>query len=212
MAIPAKQDNYQIAIAQAYELALERSEKALSQLGAAPCGQGRYFLPVLNSVFTIDLMNREISYRTGTGEEQESGPVGIMWQILALHYLCAGPIVSRETHWMAFADFKDIRGYQSVYQGRVVARFCATAGRSLEAFRKSSEKNGGIPILLGDAGYEFRIFPGISLRIAWYAGDGELPNGASILYPDNATEQLPLEDVVVLSEALVSRLQGKGWG
>jgi hypothetical protein len=64
---------------------------------------------------------------------------------------------------------------------------------------------------LGDEGFRFDVFPRLSVIIAWYAGDGELPANASFLYPDNALSFLPVEDIIVVSEGVVSRLQGKGW-
>ncbi len=211
MPIPVKQENYRIAVSQGFEQAGARPAPALEALGAEICGDGRFRLPVLNSVFTVDLPGRDISFSTPTPEGTSSGSVGVMWQILALHYLCGDIPRNDGFRWVSFADFQEIRGYQSVYQGRVISRFCATAGRSIEQFQQAGERHGGAPLRLGDAAYHFQVFPRSPLRVVWYAGDGELPAGATILYPDNILTILPLEDVIVLSEGLVSRLQGKGW-
>ncbi len=211
MAIPAKQDNYQIAVDQAFAQVVSRSPAQLEALGAKPDGASRCRLPVLNAEFTVDLAAKELTFSMPAPEGPAEGPVGVMWQILALHYLCGPAPETAEPQWRAFADFPDIRGYESVFKGRVIGRLCATAGRSEKSFVAAAERLGGQPAEVGDLGYRFDVFPHAPLLVAWYADDGELPPNATVLYPDNIQRRLPLEDVVVLPEALVSRLQGKGW-
>jgi hypothetical protein len=58
--------------------------------------------------------------------------------------------------------------------------------------------------------YYFKVFPRLPVMIVRFDGDGELPPGASFVYPDNAPALLPIEDVIVMSECLVDRLQGPG--
>ncbi len=210
--VPAKQDNYTIAVTQAFEKARMQPEASFCALGARPLGRHTYELPVLDSTFTIDMQSCDMVFRMNPSENDSCGAVGVFWRILALHYLCGAPASGAQPmQWATFSDFQDIRGYESVYKGRVIGRFCATAGRTPDTFRRAATANGGVPVPLGDMGYHFQVFPKTPLRIVYYAGDGELPPDASFLYPDNILALLPLEDVIVLAEGLVSRLQGKGW-
>jgi len=64
---------------------------------------------------------------------------------------------------------------------------------------------------LGNAGYRFQVFLKAPIRVVRCAGDGELPAEATILYRDDILAILPLDDVILPSEGLVIRLQGKGW-
>lgn len=206
-----KQDNYDIAVARAFEEAARRPEAALAALGARSVGQRVYELPVLNSTFVVNLQDLVITFRMGGAADVSEGAVGVFWGILALHYLCGAAPGADTTAWATFSDFQDIRGYESVYKGRVIGRFCASAGRTSETLRHTAEKLGGMPMPLGDLGYHFQIFPKVPLRLVYYEGDGELPAGATFLYPADILQRFPLEDVIVLAEGLVSRLQGKGW-
>ena len=70
---------------------------------------------------------------------------------------------------------------------------------------------GGRAIAAGDVAFDFDIFPRLTLRLVWYAGDDELPPDATLLLPPNIESYFTAEDVVVLSERLVSRLAGQPW-
>jgi len=63
----------------------------------------------------------------------------------------------------------------------------------------------------GDMGYDFNLFPKISLRLLWYAPDEEFPPSATVLLPENILSFFSVEDTVVLSESLIARLSGKNF-
>jgi len=50
------------------------------------------------------------------------------------------------------------------------------------------------------------MFPRVILRLVCYAADEEFPPPATILLPSNIEDYFCSEDIVVLSECLVSRL------
>ena len=108
-----------------------------------------------------------------------------------------------------FADLATARSYAGVYQGRVIARLCATAGRDAAKLSAAAASLGGKPAAGGDAAFDFDIFPRISLRLIWHAPDDEFPASATLLLPANLESYLCSEDIVVLSESLVSRLGGR---
>ena len=201
-----KQTNYRQALARGFELLRGRDAESTKKLGAALAGSGRLELPVLEGAFLVDA-EAGICQTTG-GEE-----LRIEWQILAVHYLGA-EIPGRElSRWVSFPELAaEARAYESAYRGRVLGRLTATAGRDRETFTKACRRLGGEPVDgPGDEGFEFRVFPNVPVRLAWYAGDDELPPGAAMVYGDNVTDFLPVEDVIVLSERLVARLARPGW-
>jgi len=230
-----KQTNYQVATDYGFERARRQTPEALGSLGVEAGPERLCRLPVLNAVFNIDLTERTVTFAESDLTEAREGTVGQRWEILALHYLCGksveqpppavdshgrgapgypqagAPVLQQSVGWASFADFPDARGYQSVYEARVVRRLCATAGRNRECFIAAAERLGGRAVPFGDVGYQFNVFPSAPVIVAWYEGDAEFPPNVSLLYPPNILELLPAEDVVVLSECLVSRLQGKGW-
>lgn len=208
---PDHQDNYEIALRHAFAGARAQSPENIERLGAVSMGSSAYALPVLNVTFHIDL-EAETIYVAVPGADNAT-PVSptLWWRVIALHYLTMRPLAPQPDRWMTFSDFPDIRGYESVYKGRVLGRLCGTAGRERDTFTKACLRLGAIPAPHGDVGFEFRVFPEIALRLSWYAGDDEFPPAASFLFPEDILQRLPVEDVIVVGESIVGLLQGKRW-
>ena len=61
----------------------------------------------------------------------------------------------------------------------------------------------------GDLAFDFVVFPRFSVRLVWHSPDDEFPSSATLLLPANAESYFCSEDLVVLSERLVSRLAGR---
>ncbi len=202
--LPEKQKNYELALEHALGCARAQEPAAFETLGAEMLAEGRYALPVLDATMHIDLSEGSVLLDDGRN-------VGLGWQIPVLHYLSAPAYWPESAGWMAFADFQHLRGYEPVYRGRVLGRLCGTAGRTEEGFIEACQRLNATPIDKGDLGFQFPVFPQITLAVAWYRPDDDFPPDATILYPDNILTFLPLEDVIVLAECLVARLSGKAW-
>jgi len=172
---------------------------AFVSLGAVDAGDGNLELPVFNGKFGINLAEGRINMTDGSD-------VSVAWKIIAVHYLQAALPVPGQKGWTSYSELPEVRGYLGVYQKRVVDRLCATAGRDRETFELASEALGGVREKWGDVGFRFQVFPLLPVGIAWYAGDDELPPGASFMYPDNIASILCTEDMVVLAESVVGRL------
>ena len=224
------QTNYQLAFEQGLQRARGQSPASLEALGAEKAPDGAYRLRVLDATCVVDLDGGTITRATTEQEQGDrakqdepprrdeaaavfaGGPaLPMSWQILTLHYLCASPPWTDSSHWVSFAHFPDARGYDPVYRGRVLNRLCATVGRDRSTFVEACQRLGAESVDWGDEGFRFRVFPRLPVVITWYYGDDEFPPNASFLYLDNVLSFLPVEDVIVLSEGLVGRLQGKSW-
>jgi len=203
-----KQNNYQQAFVKALEVVRGRSDEELVELGSRRFEGRRYSLSVLNDVFMIDLAEGTVGLADGRADAA-AGSLRMEWQVLALHYLAAPVPWIVGSSWVSFGDMREARGYDPVYRGRVLGRLCATAGRDREGFVRAAGGLGGEPADMGDEGFKFQVFPRLAVVIVWYAGDEEFEPGSSFLYPSNIMSFLSVEDVVVLSERLVGRLQGK---
>ena len=86
---------------------------------------------------------------------------------------------------------------------------CATAGRDAQKLSAASKSLGGQAADAGDVAFDFDVFPRLSLRLVWYAPDEEFAPSATLLLPGNVESYFCAEDIVVLSECLVSRLGGR---
>lgn len=195
------QDNLRRATELAFDAAASQSDEQAVWLGAERHGDA-WRLPVLNETLQIDLATRTVC--TSAAE-----PVGHAWRILALHYLALGERPDERPCAITFADLQASRTYASVYQGRVISRFCYTAGRNAATLQAAADSLGATAVDDGDLAFDFAMFPRIPHRLVWHAPDDEFPASATILLPNNIESFLCAEDIVVLSESLVARLCGK---
>ncbi|HUT09793.1 MAG TPA: DUF3786 domain-containing protein [Thermoguttaceae bacterium] len=202
--VPSPQKNFARAVELGFQGLAGQMEEQLTWLGAERTGKV-WRLPVLSDTFEVDLAAKRIT--TSDGREVGSG-----WSILALHYLAIAARPQRRPPDTTFANLSNARSYSGIYHGRVVARLCATAGRSAETLQAAALSLGGRATEGGDLAFEFDPFPRISLRLIWHAPDEEFPPSATLLLPENIESYLCSEDIVVLSESLVARLQGRPFG
>ncbi|MEE8451285.1 MAG: DUF3786 domain-containing protein [Thermoguttaceae bacterium] len=203
--VPSPQKNYPRATEMGFEALAHQSEDQFQWLGAKREGSV-WRLPVFDDVFEVDISAGRMN--TAAGE-----PVGAGWRILALHYLAIKDRPERRVPDTTFADLLAARSYSDTYQGRVIRRLCATAGRDAEKLRAAAEALGGRDAagadpLTGDATFDFDEFPRVPLRLIWHAADEEFPPSATLLLPSNIEEYFCSEDIVVLSECLTARLGG----
>ncbi len=201
LGIPATQDNLERAAELAFAAVGNQPDEQLLWLGAKRQAN-TWRLPVLDDVFRVDLSGSRIT--TSAGKE-----VGPHWGILALHYLAIAPRPERRKPKTTFADLGAARSYAGVYHQRVIGRLCATAGRDAETLSTAAVALGGRSAEAGDLAFDFDLFPRLLMRLIWHAADEEFPPSATLLLPDNIESYFCSEDIVVLSERLVSRLAGR---
>ena len=211
-AVPPPQQNLKAATDRAVEALRGRSPEQMLWLGAAG-GPDAWRLPVLDDVLRVDIDGGAV--RTSGG-----GDVGAQWRILVLHYLAISTRPQPRQPETTFAALPDAMTYAGVYDARVIRRLCATAGRDADSLRAAADLLAAVPAtggdLLGarpaaggDLAMDFAVFPRLTLRLVWYAGDDEFEPSAAILLPGNIRMMFCVEDIVVLSECMVSRLSGR---
>jgi hypothetical protein len=199
--IPPPQNNLQAAARKAVEELRGQSAEQLAWLGAAPSG-GEWKLPVLDDALEVRLPEGLV--QTSRGEA-----VRPQWRVLVLHYLAVRARLHVHPPTRTFADLPEGRVYAGNYDGRVIRRLCATVGRDAASLAAAAAKLNARPAEGGTLAFDFDVFPRLPLRLVWHAGDDEFPPSAAMLLPANIGSLLCTEDVVVLSEQLVSRLSGK---
>jgi hypothetical protein len=185
----------------AYAAVGSQPDEQLVWLGAERSGT-TWRLPVLDEVFHVDPSASRITTSAGS-------QLGPHWSILALHYLAITARPDWREPTTTFADLANARSYSDVYQGRVIARLCATAGRDAETLSAAAKSLDGRSAADGDLAFDFDLFPRVSMRLIWHAPDDEFPPSATLLVPENIESYFCSEDIVVLSESLVSRLCGR---
>jgi len=200
---PLPQHNLETATHKAIEALRDQPDEQLAYLGARPAGH-IWWLSVLNEVFHVDITGGQV--RTADGID-----VGPMWRILALHYLDVRTRIEVASPEITFASLGSARAYADVYEARVTRRLCATVGRDAASLGAAAASIGARAVEGGDAAFEAAVFPRVSVRLVWYAGDDEFSPSAILLLPGNIESYFCVEDIVVMSERLVSRLSGKSF-
>ncbi|KKL15738.1 hypothetical protein LCGC14_2502600, partial [marine sediment metagenome] len=91
----------------------------------------------------------------------------------------------------------------------VIRRLCATAGRDEQTLRAGADALDAQSFQAGDLAFDLKPFPLVTVRIIWHAPDEEFGSSATMLLPKNIESFFCSEDIVVLSEQMISRLSGK---
>ena len=198
-----RQDHLDIATKLAFESLAGQTDGQLEWLGATRVGAA-WRVPVLNGTLHVDAAAGEVTDAQGEDVEPH-------WRILALHYLSTKARPERGEPQTSFAHLPAAQSYAQVYRGRVLGRLCATAGRDAATLTAAAEATGGrrADAGTGDLAFDFDLFPRLAMRLIWHAPDEEFGPSATLLLPANIEAYLCIEDIVVLSERLVSRLQGR---
>jgi len=198
--VPPPQHNIQAATDIAVRMLAAQSDEQMAWLGAERAGD-LWRLQVLNESLNVDITS-------GRALGPAGHPVRPAWRLLVLHYLAVRDRPHPAPPAITFADLPAARTYAKVYRQRVNHRLCATAGRDLISMCKSTAAIGAAPADGGDAAFDITVFPRITTRLIWYASDEEFSPSATLLLPGNIERFLCIEDIVVLSESIVSRLSG----
>ncbi|MBN1345452.1 MAG: DUF3786 domain-containing protein [Phycisphaerae bacterium] len=199
-----EQNNLIIAVTRGLEALRDQGEEMLGWLGADRDEQGRIRVPVFNRAVSVDFEGGGLVFADGS-------PVDMRWQVFVIHYLCAGGAVEATGDEMVFADIPETRGYQGVYDGRVIKRLCFTVGRSAGTLEPAAVAVGGERCEgEGDLNFRFRALPRIPVRLVWYAGDEDFPPNAVFLFQSNVVQLLCPEDIIVLSESIVGAMSRAG--
>lgn len=199
--LPPPQHNLQDATDKAVAALAGQSAEQMVRLGAERTGD-TWRLRVLNDLLDVDITGGQALTSAGK-------PVRPAWRLLVLHYLVADVKPDDGAPEITFADLPAARAYASVYQQRVNSRLCATAGRDLATLRDRADAIGARPAAGGDAAFDIKVFPRITTRLIWYAADDEFPPSATLLLTANIERFFCVEDIVVMSELIVSRLSGQ---
>ena len=196
--MPGPQNNLYRAEALAFDALAHQDPEQMLWLGAIATGNG-WRLRVLNDNLDVVPSTRRVT--TAAGQD-----VGARWRILSLHYLAIAGRPEKLAPEVTFADISAGRTYAGVYHQRAIARLCAGAQWDAQRLGAAAVALGGRATVGGDAAFEFDVFPRVSVTMIWHAADEEFPSSATLLLPANMESYFCTEDIVVLSECFVSRM------
>jgi len=141
--------------------------------------------------------------------EDEADPqkeVPIQEQILILHYMLSPAPPPLSDNWVSYREIPGASFYYSAFVKRAIDPLKKVFGQNVEGLLQAGEILGGKIIDSGDAGYEFRLFPNLPVRLILWAADDEFPAEANIVFNENIGNMLSPEDIAWLAGMLVYRL------
>ena len=130
----------------------------------------------------------------------------IQEQVLIMHYMSSMKSIEPAGKWIAYREIPGASFYFSAFVKRAIDPLKQVFGKNVAALVTAAGKINGKPIDIGDAGFEFQVFPKVSLQMIIYEGDDEFEPEANILFDATAGEFLSPEDAAWLAGMVVYRL------
>jgi len=158
-------------------------------------------IPFLNRVFSVtypDFIFKDIS--------DADKDIPIQEQVLILHYLMSETSGEPTGNWVSYREIPGASFYFSAFMKRAVDPLKKVFGNNVSGFIEASKHLNGSPIDIGDAGFEYRIFPRVPMQIILWKGDDEFPSEVNILFDEKIGEILSPEDIAWMAGMHVYRL------
>ena len=158
-------------------------------------------VPFLNRTYRVDYPAFGFKDAAMSG-----GDIPLQEQVLIMHYLAAGNAGSPDGQWVSYREIPGAAFYHSVFVKRAVDPLKTAFGIPTSNLALVAAALQGRPIQVGDAGFEFRVFPRVPLQLVLWYGDEEFAPEASILLDASISGYFSPEDVAWLASLLVYRL------
>ena len=195
-------DDYKNARKLAIEkLAADSFPAILQRTGFESVEANRFRVSFLNRAYHIRFPELEFEDEADFQKE-----VPIQEQILILHYMLSSAPAALTDNWVSYREIPGASFYYSAFVKRAIDPLKKDFGQNVDGLLRAGEDLGGKIIDTGDAGYEFKLFPNVSVRLILWAGDEEFPAEANIVFNENIGEILSPEDIAWLAGMLVYRL------
>ena len=197
-------DDYLGALTLAREqLAAEPVELILARSGFEPTAGSALCVPFLNRVYRVSGAGFVFVDAAAAGRD-----VPLQEQILILHYLMARSPAAVAGDWVAYRELPGAAFYFAAFVKRAIDPLKKAFGQNIAGLAAAAGRLMGRPVEPGDAGFEFRVFPKVPVRLILYAGDAEFAPEANILFDRSIGGMLSPEDIAWLAGMLVYRLIG----
>lgn len=176
-------------------------EVILTRSGFESPSENTFQTPFLDRTYLVSYPQFEFSDQSGGKKE-----IPIQEQVLILHYMMAPAMPAPTNRWIAYREIPGAAFYFGAFVKRAVEPLKKVFGDNLAGFTRAAQKLHPREIENGDAGFEFKVLPGVPLQLILWAADDEFPAEANILFDKNIGQILSPEDVAWLSGMVVYRL------
>lgn len=159
--------------------------------------------------YSVNFMDNE--YRVYSNDENIEGPEGDSlasypkFELLLLSYLVGAMNIPLTGNWVSE---KDLPGGSIFFQGphRLPdSALIKNYGKNATQFLEIGEKLGGKKLEYGDASFEFRVLPRISIGCVLWVEDEEFPARVNYLFDSSIAHHLALDVVYALIKSFVRK-------
>ena len=175
----------------------------LKQTGFESSSENTFRIPFLDRDYQVTYPQFE--FKDSAANDKD---VPLQEQVLILHYMLAGEMPSSAHHWISYREIPGAAFYFGAFVKRAVEPLKKVFGMHIAGFSRAARKLNATEIDNGDAAFEFRVLPAVSLQLIIWNGDDEFPPEANILFDKNIGQILSPEDVAWLAGMVVYRLIG----
>ena len=185
------------------ELSRVQFEAILKQTGFASPSENTLRVPFLDRVYLVGYPQFEFTDQTANDKQ-----IPLQEQVLILHYMMAREMPLPARRWISYREIPGAAFYFGAFVKRAIEPLKKVFGRNSAAFSRAALMLNATQIDNGDAAFEFRVLPAVSLQMILWSGDDEFPAEANILFDKNIGQILSPEDVAWLAGMVVYRLMG----
>jgi hypothetical protein len=170
----------------------------LSKRSGSTLVDGGIEVPFMGSPYLVDVDGEKV---TVDGKEAPS-----FLSVLVLHYLVGCSDALPTGRYLTFREIPGGAMYYPAFKGRAIDRIASEFGEDPGGLLRVVGQMEYRELDMGDCSIEVRPFPRLGLAIIVWQGDDEIPGSANILFDSLAAEILPMEDLSVVGNLVVSKL------
>jgi hypothetical protein len=185
-----------------------RSELAASDPELLSLNTGTHYEPDLFE-FMIELWGDpvQLSYPAFKAQYiQEKKELTTVNLALLLYYFYCADGTRKTEDWISFSELPDGKFYQQAFNGYTGDEIKKYYEHDLERLKNKALQIGGRACNFADLSYRFDVLPRVSLSIAIWIGDEELPGSFQVLFNSSVSHYLPTDACAIAGSIITRKL------
>jgi hypothetical protein len=174
---------------------------------------GAIWTPQANGAGVIDLcsLGRQVRIGLPEGSFESDDDKPQQWeQILLLHYLITASGAPPSGRMITFKQVPGGTFYYPAFVRRTTHLLIKGFADRLESWIEAADRLGWGRIPFGDAAVEVAALPKVLVIYILWKGDEEFPPEGNVLFDENITQYLPVEDIAVLCNMIAVKMIREG--
>ena len=125
---------------------------------------------------------------------------------MIVHYLSQAKGTPLSNKAISYKELPEGANYFPTFSKRAIKPVVEHFSKEPEGLVDVATKLGGYKANYGDIAVTINAFPRVPITFILWQGDDELPPEGNILFDSNIPDYLPIEDIIVLCEAIAWKL------